>query len=379
MKRPSGRSVVGAFLLAHGLAHAMAGIQVIAGASSWLLQAFGVGAAQIRWTGAVTWTVGMAGFAAAGLGLMGLASFHPRWKAVVGSVVAASLVLLLLYWPTQWAVPGILIDFSVLALLRGGDLPAPRPPLGAVDEDGRLRGAARGLAVLAVGCLALNALALPWHTRWGSTEEELSAALPGDELLVGRPTYWIQHGITIDAPVEAVWPWLAQLGTDRGGFYSHVWLENLFGIPVANADRIHPEWQKIETGDLVVATPPGYLGLDRALGWRVARVDPERVLVLKSWGSFVLRPRSDGTTRLIVRTRSSDPANLPGIALSWLGLVVFAPAHFIMESGMLEGIKVRAEAASRGSPRARVSASSPQMSIASAPRLLRGGRFEEDL
>jgi hypothetical protein len=35
----------------------------------------------------------------------------------------------------------------------------------------------------------------------------------------------ILYAVTIKAPVEEVWPWLAQLGQDRGGFYSYEWLE----------------------------------------------------------------------------------------------------------------------------------------------------------
>jgi hypothetical protein len=95
----------------------------------------------------------------------------------------------------------------------------------------------------------------------------------------------------------------------------------------------------------VLAAGPGYLGIDRPLGWKVERAEPGWVLVLESWGAFVLVPREDGTTRLIVRTRSSDPATPLGITTAWIGLLVFEPAHFIMERGMLLGVKARAERA----------------------------------
>ncbi|GAA0246458.1 hypothetical protein ACFFQF_05480 [Haladaptatus pallidirubidus] len=43
------------------------------------------------------------------------------------------------------------------------------------------------------------------------------------------------RAITIDAPVEDLWPWVVQLGQGRGGFYSYDWLENLVGAGIHNA------------------------------------------------------------------------------------------------------------------------------------------------
>lgn len=65
--------------------------------------------------------------------------------------------------------------------------------------------------------------------------------LPGDEL-VEDPGIQTTRALTIDAAVRDVWPWLAQIGQDRGGFYSYEWLENLAGCRMRNAWRIHPEW-----------------------------------------------------------------------------------------------------------------------------------------
>jgi hypothetical protein len=68
----------------------------------------------------------------------------------------------------------------------------------------------------------------PWHVRWGAELEDEKREVPGGELLPNEGTP-ILHAVTIDAPVEKVWPWLAQLGQDRAGFYSYGWLENLAG------------------------------------------------------------------------------------------------------------------------------------------------------
>jgi hypothetical protein len=145
-----------------------------------------------------------------------------------------------------------------------------------------------------------------------------------------------------------VWPWLAQLGQDRAGFYSYDWLERAFGDHVHNADRIHPDWQHREVGDTVFATQPGYLGgRAGALGWRVNALELNRVIGLQNWGNFVLEPIDSATTRLIVRTRGKRTPGPLTFVSSPLEVFVFEPAHFIMERGMLRGIRDRAERQSR--------------------------------
>lgn len=72
-----------------------------------------------------------------------------------------------------------------------------------------------------VGALAAYVLFVrPWHLKWGATEEELQMSLPGDGL-VENPKLNATHAITINAPVTHVWPWLVQVGQNRGGFYSY--------------------------------------------------------------------------------------------------------------------------------------------------------------
>ena len=88
---------------------------------------------------------------------------------------------------------------------------------------------------------------------WGATADEATAELPGDDLVeVGAPR--TTRAVGIDAPPEAVWPWLVQIGEDRGGFYSYDWLERLAGTRIHNADAIHPEWQDVHVGARVEAT-----------------------------------------------------------------------------------------------------------------------------
>jgi hypothetical protein len=195
------------------------------------------------------------------------------------------------------------------------------------------KGIARLLRPLAIfGAVFPWAYALvvrPWHLRWGTTDEEAGKTLPGDELV---PNHAIEstRGITVHAPVEEVWPWLAQIGQDRGGFYSYEWLENLAGCRTRNADNIHPEWQHREVGERVFLHP--------AIGLEVKAFEPGRAIVLEGWGSFVLEPIDNKSARVILRSRV--PRRL-GVLLYYL-LTIEIP-HFIMERRMLKGIKQRAE------------------------------------
>ena len=148
-------------------------------------------------------------------------------------------------------------------------------------------------ALFGTAAMALYALVIrPWHLRWGAEPEDEKRPLPGDELLPKDGTQ-ILHAVTIDAPVEEVWPWLAQLGQDRAGFYSYEWLENLAGCEMENADRIRPEWQHRELGETVHLHPAG--------GLRVSVFEPGRALGLEGWGTFALQPLGMDRARLIAR------------------------------------------------------------------------------
>ena len=198
---------------------------------------------------------------------------------------------------------------------------------------------AGGLTAVGLGALSAYLFAVrPWHLKWGATDEEVKETLPGDEF-VPHVTQTATHAITINAPAADVWPWLAQVGQTRGGFYSYTWLENLVGCQMRNAERIVPEWQDINVGDRVwlhPSVPP----------LPVLICEPGRAIVLGSntespgtWG-FYLKESGEKTTRLIIRGRGRWG---PGLA-SWLLLyAVFEPAHFIMERKMMLGIKRRAE------------------------------------
>jgi hypothetical protein len=193
-----------------------------------------------------------------------------------------------------------------------------------------------GLILLAVVVIALLT---PWMDRWGATDAEIVAIYPGDELLP-EPADFVNRAITINAAPEDIYPWIVQLDAEKGGWYSYTWLEtNLLNCPIVNADRIHPEWQDREVGDLVKMCP----GESGPPPYEVAQIYPNQAIVMGhqedgKWVDiyqFVIVPQADGTSRLILRTRTMMVGGL------W---AVIHPGTFVMERGLLLGVKQRAEA-----------------------------------
>jgi hypothetical protein len=171
---------------------------------------------------------------------------------------------------------------------------------------------------------------------WGATDEEAARTLPGDELLEDAAVV-STRAITIDAPPSAVWPWLVQMGSGRGGAYTYDWIENLFGLEMRSADAIHPEWQNLAVGDVI----PGKASLP---GMRVEVLDPERALASRSedgtWVWAFVLDNLDGRTRLLSRNRIAMPEPSLG---DRIGMAVMEPGSLVMERKMLRGIKERAE------------------------------------
>lgn len=177
-----------------------------------------------------------------------------------------------------------------------------------------------------------------WMNRWGTTPSDLSRVMAGDGLLP-EWTYSGTTAVTIDAPAEDVWPWLVQIGYQRGGLYSYDWLDRLFGyLDRPSANRVLPEFQTLAVGDQIP--------LGRGPSWPVAVVEPGRALVLdmRNMGGldwvwqFGLYPIDEHRTRFVSRSRVRAHA-------VWARLLTHAiePPGFLMTRRMLLGIKQRAE------------------------------------
>ena len=176
-----------------------------------------------------------------------------------------------------------------------------------------------------------------WCLTWGARPDEVSRKLPGDELLPGAGLV-TTRAITIDAPAEAIWPWLVQMGSGRGGAYTYDWIENLFGLDMHSADTILPQYQDIKIGDELP------LGPGRAV-MRVEVLDPPRAFAIRigdqNWAwIFALAPEG-GSTRLISRNRIATATLAPASRLFYT--LFMEPGSLVMERKMLVGIKQRAE------------------------------------
>ena len=207
----------------------------------------------------------------------------------------------------------------------------------------RFTGPVAVLTVQMAAVIGTAALIRRRYLRWGATSDEQNRALAGDDLLpaVDQST---TRAITITATADDIWPWIAQLGQGRGGFYSYDWLENLLvRADFHNADWIVPGWQQISVGSEVRLAPEVAL--------KVVALQPGRALILGgsvpmghvappyefTW-AFVLLPQPDGTTRLVVRERYQ-------YARRWAAFIV-QPAQLascLMSPKMLRGIKKRSE------------------------------------
>lgn len=179
-----------------------------------------------------------------------------------------------------------------------------------------------------------------WHLTWGATQAEVEAPMPGDDLVPGaqfRPT----RAVTVDAPPEAVWPWLVQVGMGRAGWYSDDLLDNL-GRP--SLHEINPELQKLEIGQWVSMSPTPS---ERSAFKVDSFVENEWLLWRKSdstW-SWLLEDLGDGRTRLVTRVHARYDWSQPLSAV--FGVVLLELGDFAMMRRMLLGIKERAEETAR--------------------------------
>lgn len=174
---------------------------------------------------------------------------------------------------------------------------------------------------------------------WGTTAEERTELMPGDGV-ISNPTHSATQAVTVDARPEHIWPWLVQMGYQRGGLYSYDWLDQLFGfLDKPSASTIMPEFQQLASGDKIFLGPRVEL--------TVVSLEPNEALVLSNrtgdmewvW-QFGLRAINQEQTRFISR----GTEHMPKAIWAWFYMRVMEPAAFIMTRRMLLGVKQRAEA-----------------------------------
>lgn len=202
-----------------------------------------------------------------------------------------------------------------------------------------------GLGVLLLTLVVAFGLALATVPRWGATTEELALVLPGDELAPEPLLNWT-NAVNINAPPDAVWPWIAQMGDTRGGFYSYTFIEDRVGaitgapgydVDYQNANRIVPEWQHPAAGDELIqgmlrvraAEPGQYLLADA--------IDPSVMQWVWLWH---VSPLAGGEqSRLVVRFR----IQLASAGDNPLMTGALSAGGFVMQQRMMHGLKTRAE------------------------------------
>jgi hypothetical protein len=228
----------------------------------------------------------------------------------------------------------------------------------------------------------LDGLARPELLRPGATSDEERRPLPGDDL-VPSPLWEATRAVSIDAPAVEVWPWVAQMGYGRGGWYGWNPLEREDTGVGRLLDEAPPR-----VGDVWLDGP----GCDKGKGaFTVKAVDPPRTLVLHSvrnpitgreldpgrkwrllidtaW-AFHLDEIGPGRTRLLARTRIRIVPRQAIAALRWMG-----GGDTVMQRRLLDGIKARTEAAHR--PLGSISALSRVASRSRAAAATTRDRFE---
>ncbi|WP_242342708.1 DUF998 domain-containing protein [Anaeromyxobacter terrae] len=202
-------------------------------------------------------------------------------------------------------------------------------------------------------------------TTIAATAEERRRALPGDDVLSEATRTWT-HAVTIDAPPLAVWPWIAQMGAGRAGWYSWDALDN-DGQP--SAGELVPGWQRISVGDVLPAAP----GVTDAFVVQRLEEGRDLVLVVPNDGAgvrvtweFLLDPLSGDRSRLVVRARvgpatwssARNEVRRPIDLVYWLlarmphrlMLAVAGARHRVMQARQLRGIRRRVERHCTGRP-----------------------------
>lgn len=175
-----------------------------------------------------------------------------------------------------------------------------------------------------------------WHLRWGATPVEVAGPLPGDGLVPGAQ-FVATRAITIDAPPEAVWPWLVQVGCLRAGWYSNDLLDNLAH---PSARTILPELQHLEVGLWVPMAPTP----SDATAFRVHSFQVDRWLLWSksdSTWAWQLSPATGDQTRLVTRIHARRDWRHPLAALT--AVVLMELGDFAMCRRMMHGIQSRAE------------------------------------
>ncbi len=197
-----------------------------------------------------------------------------------------------------------------------------------------------GMALISLILGIIFPLLPPMFHTWGATAAEVARTYPGDELLAAPSLSWT-HALTVDAPPEAVWPWIAQLGEGRGGYYSYTFIENLIAGErlYINANHILPEHQHPQPGDKLIDTMLAVHAVEPGQ-WLLAKDTAALIELGLGWTwLWWVEPHGTEQSRFIVRGHIEPPAGMDNPVLGWF----IDAGSFVMGRRMAQGLVLRAE------------------------------------
>lgn len=207
--------------------------------------------------------------------------------------------------------------------------------------------------ILIVSCY-LTFFLKPLRARWGLSAAEALRSLPCDEI-VSAPKVKFTHAIEINAPAKYVWPWVAQIGQGRGGFYTYEALENLIGLQIYNSDVVMPEFQDPKLGDPISFSPGDGAPIVICEHRKAMAIENSLDMDTNTWfdpkGNFpknylhltwlwYVEALDENRTRFISRNRVNYTPNFKN---SLMFGPFTEPIVFTMDRKMCLGIKKRAE------------------------------------
>jgi hypothetical protein len=218
----------------------------------------------------------------------------------------------------------------------------------------------RLLAAVALAPVAAVLVLNQYAKRSLSPPEESARQLPGDELITDEGAGGITRSIDIDAPPEAVWPLIDQIGQTKGGFYSFSIFERLVNFRIHNTYTPQERWQGTKVDDFMFFGQQG-IGVEMKLvepgkhlvGLSDSRVPPVATGAIGwlprgldfqafTW-SLYLEPTANGGTRFITRSRRALKPSDKG---SWLGKLIvrmWGWSAGVMTTRMFDVVKKCAE------------------------------------
>jgi hypothetical protein len=209
-----------------------------------------------------------------------------------------------------------------------------------------------GSAILLLLLIIHHAFIRSWMLDWSAPEKIKNLTLPGDTLVANAVHH--TRAVLVAATPDKIWPWLLQLGQERGGFYSYTWLENLFAADMHNIYALRSDLQQPRNvGDTIwMANKNRYWGKGHQV---IAQLIPNKSFVMvgdedyeslrggkKAMGSWsiYLYQENQNSTWLIARSSTSKNTGIFNKILSYF---TFEVPHFIMEQKMLRTMRDLAE------------------------------------